>query len=103
MSMLHNASEHEALHLEASKVSEGKPTPPKSPAPSDTAGKTPTTGNRLVDLAATVDAGPAEPVGQVGQFPDQYFHRILLLFIFLLPHPQMWAGKCGRVNHCNQY
>ena len=57
MSMLYNASEHEALLLEVSKVLEGKPTPPQSPAPYNAAGKTPTTGNCLVDLAATVDGG----------------------------------------------
>ena len=43
---------------------------------------------------STFAAGLAEPVGQIGQLPDQYFRLSLLLFILLLPHPQQkWVGK----------
>ena len=56
-----NDIKHEALLLEAAQVLEGEPTPPNSPAPSNAAGKTPTTDYRLVDLAATVDGGTGNP------------------------------------------
>ena len=43
-------------------------------------------------------SGPAEPVGQVGQLSDQYFRRVLLLFILLLPHPNnnIHSAHCGK-------
>ena len=34
-------------------------------------------------------SGPAEPVGQVGQLPDQYFRHILLLFILTTTPPNV--------------
>ena len=49
--------------------------------------------------------GPVEPVGQVGQMPDQYFSVVCIIHFFLLPRPKimkfilhMWAGKS-----CNEY
>ena len=48
-----NENQYEALVLKVAIVVEGDPTLPRSPAPSNAVGKTPTTDYRLVDLAAT--------------------------------------------------
>ena len=61
-------------------------------------------GKRVLSVAVT---GLAEPVGQVGQLPDQHFRLILLLFILLLPHPQIiiifivHIAKMPNINDAN--
>ena len=55
MSVSFNDCDHGALFLEAAMVLGDNPTPPCSPAPSNTVGKTPTIDYCPADLAATVD------------------------------------------------